>query len=251
MRGTLRQVDSVPDAFAELVAARLSALPSGGMSLFLSGGPTAEACYRTLAARTGPGPGVTSTAPWSAVDVFWGDERCVPLDSPDSNHRLGVESLLETVGPVRSDHPMYRGGPPEAAAAAYDREVAGLGHIDLVHLGLGPDGHCASLFPGSAALDVGESGPLVVADRDPSEHNPHDRITLTLPAIARAGLVVFTVAGESKREALRRVAGGEDLPAGRVDAHEVLWLVDAAAAGDIELPGADLDVHGRGRGALR
>jgi 6-phosphogluconolactonase len=231
-----RKVDSVPDAFAELVAERLTAAPAEGMTLFLSGGPTAEACYRALAARTGPAPDGTPTAPWSSVDVYWGDERCVPLDDPESNHRLGVDSLFSLVGPVRSDHPMYRGGPPADAAAAYAREVAALDHIDLLHLGLGPDGHCASLFPGSDSLDIGESGPLVVADRDPSETNPFDRLTLTLPAIARGRLVVFTVSGATKRDALRRVVSGEDLPAARVTAKEVLWLVDAEAAGDTVLP---------------
>ena len=177
---TFRQVDSVPDAFAELVAARLAGLPPEGMNLFLSGGPTAEACYRALAARTGRGPTGASPGPWSSVDTYWGDERCVPLDDPDSNHRLGVDSLLGAVGPVRSDHPMYRGGPPDEAAAAYDREVSALDRLDLVHLGLGPDGHCASLFPDSAALDIGDPGPLVVATRDTNVANPHDRITLTL-----------------------------------------------------------------------
>ncbi len=237
MQGTFRQVDSVPDAFAELVAERLSATAPEGMNLFLSGGPTAEACYRALAARTGPGRDGVPTAPWSSVDVYWGDERCVPLDSPDSNHRLGVDSLLGAVGPVRSDHPMYRGGSPDEAASVYDREVAALDRLDFVHLGLGPDGHCASLFPRSAALEIGEPGPLVAPNRDPNETNPHDRITLTLPAIARGRLVVFTVSGATKRDALRRVVAGEDLPAGRVTAEDVLWLVDAAAVGDTALPG--------------
>ncbi len=237
MQGNFRQVDSVPDAFAELVAERLAALPPGGMNLFLSGGATAEASYRALAARNGAGPGRTANSPWSSVDVYWGDERCVPLDDPDSNHRLGVDSLLGAVGPVRSDHPMYRSGPPDEAAAEYDRQVKALDRIDLIHLGLGPDGHCASLFPGSDALAVDGSGPQVVASRDPNEANRHDRITLTLPAIARGRLVVFTVAGSGKADALRRVVGGEDLPAGRVSAEEVLWLVDSAAVGDTALPG--------------
>jgi 6-phosphogluconolactonase len=237
VQGTFRRVDSVPDAFAELVAERLAAIGPGGTNLFLSGGPTAEECYRALAARTGAVAGRAASPAWSSVDVYFGDERCVPLEDPESNHRLVVDSLLGAVGPVRSDHPMYRSGPPEEAAAAYDREVRALDHLDFVHLGLGPDGHCASLFPGSAALAIDESGPLVVASRDPLENNPHDRITLTLPAIARGRLVVFTVSGTSKRDALRRVIGGEDLPAGRVTAEEVLWLVDAAAVGDTRLPG--------------
>ncbi len=100
-----------------------------------------------------------------------------------------------------------------------------------MHLGLGPDGHCASLFAGSPALAMEDPGTLVLANRDPSDRNPYDRITLTLPAIARARLVVFTVAGADKAEAFRRVAAGEDLPAGRVVADDVRWLVDDEAAG--------------------
>ena len=238
MQVIFRQVDSVPHAFAEVVAERLTAVPPGGINLVLSGGSTAEACYRALAAVAGPGPDGAPSAPWSSVDVYWGDERCVPLDDPDSNHRLGVDSLLDAVGPVRSVHPMYRGGPPDVAAEIYDREVGALDRLDIVHLGLGPDGHCASLFPHSAALDVGEAGPLVVATRDTNEANPYDRITLTLPAIARSRLVVFTVSGQSKRDALRRVIAGEDLPAGRVTAEQVFWLVNPAAVGDTVLPGS-------------
>jgi 6-phosphogluconolactonase len=237
VQGTFHLVDSVPAAFAELVASRLAAIAPEGMTLFLSGGETAEECYGALAAATGPAPDGTPRARWSSVDAYWGDERCVPLTDPDSNHRLGVDALLSLVGPVRSDHPMYRGGPPEEAAAAYDREVRALDRVDLVHLGLGPDAHCASLFPGTAALDIDASGPQVVTDRDPTETNRHDRITLTLPGIARGELVVFTVSGESKRDALRRVIAGEDVPAGRVTAKEVVWLVDEAAVGDTVLPG--------------
>jgi len=107
-----------------------------------------------------------------------------------------------------------------------------LSSFDLVHLGVGPDGHCASLFPGSDALDIEDPGILVVASRDPNATNPYDRITLTLPAIARARLVVFTVAGTSKRDAFSQIVSGDDLPAARVSADEVVWLVDADAAGD-------------------
>ncbi len=222
---------SVPEAFADLVVDELSAgrpAPPAGWSLFLSGGPTAEQCYRSLAARPAEdGHGID----WSGVDVYMGDERCVPPDHPDSNHRLVAEVLLGPVGPVRSDHPMYRSGSPDEAARAYQRELEPLSRFDLVHLGLGPDGHCASLFPGSAALASDDPTVLVMANRDPRVNNPHDRITLTLPAIARARLVVFTVAGEPKRRAFHGVMGGDDLPAARVVAGRVVWLVDESAAG--------------------
>jgi 6-phosphogluconolactonase/glucosamine-6-phosphate isomerase/deaminase len=142
-----------------------------------------------------------------------------------------AEVLLSAVGPVRSDHPMYRSGSPEEAAAAYQRELDPLSRFDVVHLGMGPDGHCASLFPGSPALAVDDPAVLVMANRDPQVANPHDRITLTLPAIARARLVVFTVSGASKRPAMQAVMAGEDLPAARVVAEHVVWLVDEEAAG--------------------
>jgi len=242
VNGTVEVVESVPAAFAELVSVRLAEAryeergDGGGRSLFLSGGPTAEACYRQLAARSEPGPGDRPRVDWTSVDVYLGDERCVPPDHPDSNHRMVAEVLLGPVGPVRSDHPMYRSGSPDRAAADYQQLLDPLSAFDVVHLGMGPDGHCASLFPGSAALGVEDPAVLVMADRDPNARNPHDRITLTLAAIARARLVVFTVSGDSKRDAFRRLVAGDDLPAARVTAGEVIWLVDAAAVGDTELP---------------
>ena len=230
MSTTFVLVDSVADAFADRVGSALAGSHPAGFSLFLSGGPTAGAAYQRLAETP------AGRIDWTSVDAWWGDERCVPLDSPDSNHRLCHETLLDPVGPTRSDHPMYRSGEPAAAAAAYQQEVAGLAALDLVHLGMGPDGHCASLFPGSDALEITDPDTLVVANRDPNARNPHDRITLTFPAIARARLVVFTVSGASKHDALARLLAGEDLPAARVTADEVLWLVDADALGDCVLP---------------
>jgi 6-phosphogluconolactonase len=224
MNGTVRLVDSVPDAFAALVAGTVAGAPAG-CTLFLSGGGTAVECYAALAARTG--------VDWSAVDVYLGDERCVPPDDPDSNHRMIAATLLDVVGPVRADHPMYTGGPLQAAAADYQALVAPLDDFGLIHLGLGPDGHTASLFPGSAALEDDDPDHLVVVNRDPNGVNAHDRLTLTYAAIARARRTVFTVSGPSKRDALARIASGDDLPAGRVTGPDVLWLVDAAALGDV------------------
>jgi 6-phosphogluconolactonase/glucosamine-6-phosphate isomerase/deaminase len=129
---------------------------------------------------------------------------------------------------------MYVAGPAAGAAAAYQRLVAALDRPDLVHLGLGPDGHTASLFPGSTALDDRDPAHLVVANRDPNGVNPHDRVTLTLAGIARARRTVVTVAGASKHDALARIAADEDLPAGRLDGDGLLWLVDAAALGDLD-----------------
>lgn len=233
MNGTVDLVDSVPDACARLIADALAEVDGNRFSLFLSGGSTAEESYRRLAALSNS----RGDLPWGSVDVFLGDERCVPPDDPDSNHRMIAETLLDEVGSVGSDNPMYRSGAPDAAAAEYQRAVAKLPTFDLVHLGLGPDGHTASLFPDSPALAIDDPAVLVVANRDPNANNLHDRITLTLPAIARARLVVFTVAGASKHGAFSRILGGADLPAARVTAERVVWLVDAEAAGDNPPPG--------------
>jgi 6-phosphogluconolactonase/glucosamine-6-phosphate isomerase/deaminase len=111
-------------------------------------------------------------------------------------------------------------------ADAYDALVRECPPIDLVHLGLGPDGHTASLFPGAPQLDVADR---YVVDAGDDAH-PHPRITFTFPAIARSHLVVVTVAGDDKRDAWSRLMRGDDLPAQRIDASRVVWLVDQAVA---------------------
>jgi len=219
MFGELKVVDDVAAAFAAEVIAAYQRRVAEDFSLVLSGGETARTCYERLAAEA------DDQIDWWNVDVYWGDERCVPSDSPDSNERLGREALLEKVGGVHAVHPMrYTDG-----ADPYQLLVGEVGSFDLVHLGLGPDGHTASLFPGSDGLNA-DPGRLVVMNRDPSGRNPWERMTLTLSAIARSRLVIFTVSGESKRDAIQGVVDGADLPAGRVRAEQVIWLVDPAAA---------------------
>jgi 6-phosphogluconolactonase len=227
MNGRVEVVASVADAFAHLVTDRLAGPRPGGFSFFLSGGSSAGDAYQRLAETS------AAAVDWTTIDAYWGDERCVSIDDPDSNYRLCHQTLLDKVGPLHSEHPMYRSGKPEDAAADYQRQLRELASFDLIHLGMGPDGHCASLFPESAALDIDDPDVLVVANRDPLAHNPHDRITLTFPAINRARLVVFTVSGATKRDAFARVAAGDDLPAARVSAEELIWLVDADAAGGV------------------
>jgi 6-phosphogluconolactonase len=124
---------------------------------------------------------------------------------------------------------MFRPGPIEAAADAYDELVRAAPPIDIVHLGLGPDGHTASLFPGSPTL--AETERLVVSAGD-AEH-PHPRLTFTYPGIARGRLVVVTVAGAERRNAVERIRAGEDLPAARIRGDRVLWLGDRAALGTL------------------
>ena len=212
VHGEVRTVDDVAGAFADVV---VEAAPT---SIALSGGGTAKDAYTALAGRE---------LDWSGIDVWFGDERFVPVDDPDSNEGMARAVLLERAGP-RAIHSMAgAGATADAAAQAYDAQVAAAPPIDVVHLGLGPDGHTASLFPGSAALTVTDR--LVVANGD--DLHPHPRRTFTYPALARSRLVVFTVAGADKRDAFTRIEAGDDLPAAHVTAERVLWLVDPAARG--------------------
>jgi 6-phosphogluconolactonase len=202
--GQVRIVDDVPRAFARLVA---EITPR---SVALSGGELAHRCYVMLRRET---------LDWSAVDVFFGDDRVVPLASDDSNEGSARRLLLDQVGP-RAVHSMVAAG-----ADAYDALVRTAPPIDIVHLGLGPDGHTASLFPGTPAVDERER--FVVESSD--DEHPHPRLTFTFPAIARAVLAVVTVEGEEKREPIRRIRAGEDLPGARIRAGQVLWLGDRSA----------------------
>ncbi len=218
-------VADVPEAFAALVGERFAVRSGERFTLFLSGGPTAAACYERVAALP------SGVVDWSLVDVFMGDERTVPADDPDANQRLVRQALVDKVG--CSFTPMPTEGDPQGCAAAYQRVVAGVvagPGIDLVHLGMGPDGHTASLFPGAPALEA-PPDTFVAATTDPDGRNPHPRLTLTLGAIGRARLAVFTVAGTAKRAAVDRLLAGENLPAARVRAGEVRWLVDREARG--------------------
>ncbi|MBW3574146.1 MAG: 6-phosphogluconolactonase [Actinobacteria bacterium] len=206
--GEVRVVDDVAAAFGGLVA---DEAPS---TLALSGGTTARRCYEALAAQ----PGID----WSSTTVLFGDERWVPLDSPDSNEGMARRVLLDRARPAAVWSMRNAGATPEEAADAYDRLVSALTVLDVVHLGLGDDGHTASLFPGSPALDVDDR--VVVATGD--DAHPHRRLTLTFAGIARADLAIVTVSGATKAGAWRRVCGGEDVPAARLRARRVLWLVD-------------------------
>ena len=219
MNGELIVTHDVPGSFVSLVVDCYLARPRDQFAMALSGGETARACYERLA-RDG-----AETIDWWKVDVYWGDERCVPPDHPDANQLLGRQALLERIGAANSVRPMRCEDGPEA----YQLLLGELGFFDLIHLGMGPDGHTASLFPDSAALDA-EPGQLVTLSEDPHGRNPHPRMTLTLAGISRSRLVVFTVAGESKAEAMRAVYEGADRPAARVTAERVVWLVDPAAS---------------------
>ena len=223
VQGELVVVDDVPGEFAERVIEAFHSRPHDAFSFAVSGGDLARRSYERLADDAG------SQIDWWNVDVYWGDERCVPLDDESSNYRLVREALLEKVGAVNANYPMRCDEGPDP----YQLRLGELGRFDVVHLGMGPDGHTASLFPASAALDA-DPGRLVVMNEDPSGRNPHTRMTLTFAGIARARLALVTVTGEAKREALARAAADDPaIPAAHIRADRVLWIVDPAAAGDL------------------
>jgi 6-phosphogluconolactonase len=216
-------------ALARAVRAR------GRFTVALAGGRTPRQFYETLA-RVAP-----AATPWAAVEVFFGDERPVLPGHPDSNYGMARATLLERVPlPAVNVHRILGELDPTAAAAAYEGELRrrcalnpeGLPQLDWILLGLGADGHTASLFPGTAGL--GETQRLVCANWVPKF--AHHRITLTLPVLNAARQVVFLVAGEDKAGAVKEVLEGPfpepPHPASLVRPRpgELHWLLDAAAA---------------------
>ncbi len=172
---------------------------NGSFSLALAGGNTPRTLYRLLSSQ------FRDRIPWTKVQVFWGDERYVPLDDPRSNYRMARESLLDAVPcPAENVHPMPTElRDPDVAARDYEKTLRGYfskdwPRFDLVLLGIGEEGHTASLFPGSPALEETRRG--VVAVKAPVE--PPQRLTLTLPALTHAANVYFLVSGSNKAQAL-------------------------------------------------
>jgi 6-phosphogluconolactonase len=220
------------DRFVE--SARTAIDARGVFRVALSGGTTPNAVYPLLRAE----PRV-SRVDWSRVDFFWGDERAVPPDDPESNFGTAYRMFISQLPDVRPEaiHRMQGEGPDlDASALAYETELRlAFGvrgdrppEFDLVWLGLGPDGHTASLFAGSSAVRV--KNRWVVANWVPSRQVW--RLTLTYPVIDAAREIVFLATGANKANALRHIRSGRSpLPAARVRARRVVWLIDSAAAG--------------------
>jgi len=211
----------------------------------LSGGSTPVLLYRLLVSGR-------RAIPWERLEVFFGDERGVPPDHPDSNYRVAREELLSRVPiPPEQVHPMPANEPdPKAAALSYEEAIrrivpdgpVGEPAFDLVWLGMGDDGHTASLFPGSPALADTED--MVAAN--PVKGLPAPRMTFTLPLINNARKVQFLVTGSKKAPAVREVLGPPDesspivpLPAARVQPlyGELEWILDRDAARLLQDPG--------------
>jgi 6-phosphogluconolactonase len=247
------------DLFSEIVQSAVS--ERGRCTIALSGGSTPRGLFTLLAQEP-----YRSAISWAQCEIFWGDERCVPPDDPESNYGMARETLLDQVAiPAAHIHRMHGEDPPDQAAAAYEQELRrvfiGDGpqppahrgqepraslvpteserdasdwpRFDLILLGMGDEGHTASLFPGSAAL--AETRRWVVAHYVEKVHM--DRLTLTLPVLNHARNVVFLVSGASKTAALHAAltgdGGPDSVPSGLVRPIDgrLIWLVDAVAMG--------------------
>ncbi len=214
-------VDDKEEA-ARLVAERLAGQARSGGSIVLTGGATPRRAYE-LAAGLEPD--------WSSVELWWGDERCVPPGDERSNFGMAKKVLLDRLDAAPATVHRMRGElGRDAGADEYAEELAGAGTFDVVLLGLGPDGHIASLFPGFPTLDI--------ADRDvvgtEAGHEPFvDRITLTLPRLAETRELLFLVTGEDKADAVARSFSGEpshDTPGSLARGARTRAVLDRAAA---------------------
>jgi 6-phosphogluconolactonase len=201
---------AVARATAELVT---SALEGGAESLVLAGGTTPKAAYQLLR----PGP------VWGRVSVLFGDERCVAPDDPESNYAMAQQNLLARVGPANVLRMPGELG-AEEAARRYDAVLQRVGQLDLVLLGMGPDGHTASLAPGYTE-DPGVTALAMPVHKFPKP--PPDRISLTFRALRSARRVVFIVTGADKADAVLLASEGK-VPSGQIPGAE--YLLDRAAA---------------------
>jgi len=205
-------------------------------ALSLAGGSTPKRVYELLAS-----PAYSSYIDWSKVHLFWGDERYVPFDHADSNYCMVHEALIAHVPiPPGNVHRCPVDAPtPQAAAEQYQQELKSFYGADVLDparplfdvtlLGIGPDGHTASLFPGSEALNEKRAWTTFIVD---AKKAPPERVSLTYPALESSAAILFLVAGADKREALAgALAKDPALPAARIETDApVLWFIDKAAA---------------------
>jgi 6-phosphogluconolactonase len=226
-----------PPALAQRAAEWMTATAlaaKGPLRVALSGGSTPKALFSLLASDE-----FRDRFPWQQVSWFWGDERFVPYDHPESNYRMAREAMLAKVPvPPENIRPVPTDGTPEEAARRYEltlQEDYGAPTLDparplfdIMLLGLGADGHTASLLPGERVLDERERWVAAV-----SHGRPEVRITMTYPVIESSHYAAFLVAGREKAAILQEIrAGGSQAPAARIrPVGELLWFVDRAAAG--------------------
>ena len=207
----------------------------GSFRVSLSGGSTPKTLYGLLASDE-----FRSRFPWQLVSWYWGDERFVPYDHPESNYRMTREAMLAKAPvPPENIHPVPVDGSPQDAARRYEQALQqaygatvldpARPLFDVTLLGLGPDGHTASLLPGDPVLEERERWVAAV-----SHGRPEIRITMTYPVIESSRCVAFLVTGREKAPILQAIrAGGSRVPAARVrPVGELIWFADRAAAGD-------------------
>jgi 6-phosphogluconolactonase len=214
---------------SRLITAIVDAQSTGGVAqLVLTGGRVAAKVYQAVAESP-----ARVEVDWQRVEFWWGDERFLPAGDPERNETQARDALLSKleVDPARV-HPMPAdtGQGAEAAAAAYAEELTAAGSptFDVLMLGVGPDGHVASLFPGFPQLGVTDVDAVAVHD---SPKPPPTRVSLTLPALVRSREVWFVVSGEDKAEAVAKALRDGDVPAARPKGrNRTLWLLDQAAA---------------------
>ncbi len=226
--------DSLVGDVASALLDRLEAAQARGEvpQIGLTGGSIADELHRELARRA-----QDSSVDWSRVVFWWGDERFVPSDSPDRNARQAREALLDHVGIDEANvHEVPASdevATAEDAAEAYSATMRsdGAGFFEVLMLGIGPDGHCASLFPGHPVLDARDAIAVAVHD---SPKPPPDRVTLTFEAMARCHAVWFIASGEGKAEAVARALAEDgsiaETPARGVRGDETVWWLDEDAA---------------------
>ncbi|HET8937456.1 MAG TPA: 6-phosphogluconolactonase [Polyangiales bacterium] len=230
---TKPQISILPDRNALMEAAALRVVELGRQAIAqrghfawaLAGGSTPRALYELLGSER-----FAKALDWRRVQFFWSDERCVAPDHPDSNYGMARAALLDRLQLTAAQvHRMQGEAAPEAAAQAYDMQLRAAGTLDLVLLGMGADGHTASLFPHSPALS--ETERWVVPNLSPSGA---PRLTFTFTAINQASAVLLLVAGADKaarvKQALQEPSA--DLPVQRVRGH-IEWMLDKQAAGEL------------------
>ena len=207
-------VESPEDVAAAAAAAVATALREGAHTLVLAGGSTPRRCHELLSEME---------IAWGRVTILFGDERCVPPDHADSNYRMARESLLDRVSPATVYRMPAELGPDEGADL-YADVVGMVAPLDVVMLGVGEDGHTASLFPGHPGL---QATGLAVGIRN-SPKPPPERVTLTLTVLQAARRVIIVATGEGKADAVAR-AKRREVPSGMIGGAR--WFIDRAAAG--------------------
>jgi 6-phosphogluconolactonase len=207
-------LESAEDVAAAAASEIASTIADGARTLVLAGGTTPRRCYELL---------VRLDVEWGRVTVLFGDERCVRPDHPDSNYRMAREAMLDRVAPATVHRIPAELGPDEAAGL-YSHVVSAVAPLDIVLLGVGEDGHTASLFPGHAAV---QAKGWAVGIRD-APKPPPQRVTLTLSTLRAARRVIILATGAGKAEAVAKAKRGE-VPSGMIAGAR--WLIDRDAGG--------------------